>query len=79
MDTIGVDPHGRESQLCILTDDGDLIERRIVTSRARFTEVPGSRPPARILPAQFLSGSTTMLTTRSVIRVLCTGITPQLS
>ena len=49
MDTIGVDLHKRESQLCILTDDGELIERRIVTSRARFTEVLGSRPPARTL------------------------------
>ena len=49
MDTIGVDLHKRESQLCILTDDGELIERRIVTSRARFTEVLGSRPRARIL------------------------------
>jgi transposase len=49
MDTIGVDLHKRESQLCILTDDGELIERRIATSRARFTEVLGSRPPAQIL------------------------------
>ncbi|HSU97356.1 MAG TPA: IS110 family transposase [Gemmatimonadaceae bacterium] len=49
MDTIGLDLHKRESQLCILTDDGELIERRIVTSRARFSEVLGSRPPARIL------------------------------
>jgi hypothetical protein len=39
MDTIGVDLHKRESQLCIMTGDGELIERRIVTS-AR-----GSRPP----------------------------------
>src|SRR6266550_1920408 len=49
MDTIGLDLHKRESQLCILTDDGELIERRIANSRARFTEVLGSRPPARIL------------------------------
>lgn len=49
MDTIGLDLHKRESQLCILTDDGELIERRIVTSRARFTEILGSRAPARIL------------------------------
>ena len=49
MDTIGLDLHKRESQLCILTDDGELIERRIATSRARFTEVLGARPPARIL------------------------------
>jgi transposase len=49
MDTIGLDLHKRESQLCILTDDGELIERRIATSRARLTEVLGARPPARIL------------------------------
>lgn len=49
MDTIGLDLHKRESQLCILTDDGELIERRILTSRARFTEVLGGRAPARVL------------------------------
>jgi transposase len=49
MDTIGLDLHKRESQLCILTSDGELIERRIATTRARFTEVLGSRPRARIL------------------------------
>jgi transposase len=49
MDTIGLDLHKRESQLCIVSNDGELIERRIVTSRARFTEILGSRPPARIL------------------------------
>ena len=49
MDTIGLDLHKRESQLCILTSDGELIERRIATTRARFTEVLGTRPRARIL------------------------------
>ena len=49
MDTIGLDLHKRESQLCILTDDGEVIERRIVTSRARFTAVLGARPRVRIL------------------------------
>ena len=49
MDSIGIDLHKRESQLCIITDDGELIERRIVTSRERFTAVLGDRPPARIL------------------------------
>lgn len=37
MDTIGLDLHKRESQLSILTEDGELIERRIATSRERFT------------------------------------------
>jgi transposase len=49
VDSIGIDLHKRESQLCILTEDGELIERRIVTSRERFTAVLGTRGPARIL------------------------------
>lgn len=49
MDTIGVDLHRRETQLCIGHDDGTITEQRIVTSRERFTAVLGQRPPARIL------------------------------
>jgi transposase len=49
MDTIGLDLHQRESRLCILTEEGEIVERRIVTSRERFTAVLGNRPPARIL------------------------------
>ena len=49
MDIIGLDLHKRESQLCILTEDGEILERRIITSRERFTAVLGHRPPARIL------------------------------
>ena len=49
LDTIGVDLHKRETQVCILTADGELVERRIATTRERFTAVLGSRPPARIL------------------------------
>lgn len=49
MDTIGLDLHKRESQLCILAEDGSVAERRIVTSRERFTAVLGNRPRARIL------------------------------
>jgi hypothetical protein len=33
MDTIGIDLHKRESQLCIIGEDGAVTERRIVTSR----------------------------------------------
>lgn len=54
MDTIGVGLHKRESQLCIITAEGELLERRIATSRARFTAVLGGRARARIL----LEGST---------------------
>ena len=49
MDSIGLDLHKRESQLCTITTDGELREQRIVTSRERFTAVLGARSPARIL------------------------------
>lgn len=49
MDTIGLDLHKRESQLCILAEDGTVVERRIITSRERFTAVLGNRERARIL------------------------------
>jgi transposase len=49
MDTIGLDLHKRESQLCIGRDDGSVEERRIVTSRERFSAVLGHGAPARVL------------------------------
>ncbi len=49
MDTIGLDLHKRESQLCIGHADGTITERRIVTSRERFRAVLGNRPRARVL------------------------------
>jgi transposase len=49
MDTIGLDLHKRESQLCIGRDDGSVEERRIVTSRERFAAVLGGRSRARVL------------------------------
>ena len=49
MTTIGLDLHKRESQLCIAHDDGAIEERRIVTSRDRFTAVLGELDLARIL------------------------------
>ena len=39
MDIIGLDLHKRESQLSIKAEDGRITERRIVTSRERFTAV----------------------------------------
>jgi hypothetical protein len=48
MDTIGLDLHKRESQLCILTVAREQREIRIATTRDRFTAVLGRRP-ARIL------------------------------
>lgn len=49
MEIIGLDLHQRESQLCLKSEDGVITERRIVTSRDRFTAVLGARPRARIL------------------------------
>ena len=49
MDHIGIDLHKNQSQLCILTEDGELIEKRIVTTRPRFTAELGKRVEARIL------------------------------
>lgn len=49
MEHIGIDVHKTESQICILTLDGELIEKRIRTERSRFGVVLGSRPRARIL------------------------------
>jgi hypothetical protein len=37
MDTIELDLHKRESQLCSGHPDGTISERRIATSRERFT------------------------------------------
>ena len=49
MEIIGLDLHKRESQLSMKAEDGTVSERRIATSRERFTAVLGQRPPARVL------------------------------
>jgi hypothetical protein len=49
VDIIGLDLHKRESQLSIKGEDGTMTERRMVTSRERFTAMLGARPRARIL------------------------------
>ncbi len=49
MESIGIDVHKNQSQVCILTDNAELIEKRIRTDRLRFAAVLGIRPPARIL------------------------------
>ncbi len=49
MEHIGIDVHKKESQLCIHTETGDVIERRIRTERTRFTAVLGERAPARVV------------------------------
>lgn len=49
MDYIGIDVHKNQSQLCILTEGGELIQRRIRTERKRFEEVVGEHGGSRIL------------------------------
>ena len=41
--------HKGESQICIITPTGEVLERRIATRRERFAEVLGERPRARVL------------------------------
>jgi transposase len=49
MDFIGFDLGKVSSQVCIITEDGELVERRIKTDREHISELLGNRPPARIL------------------------------
>lgn len=49
MDYIGIDVHKNESQICIVAEGGELIERRVRTEPGRFAEVLAERPHARIL------------------------------
>ena len=49
MDFIGFDLGKVASQVCIITQDGELIERRIKTDREHLAKLLGSRTPARIL------------------------------
>jgi transposase len=49
MDFIGIDLHKTSSQVCILSEDGELTEQRIKSTRANFNEVFAARPRARIL------------------------------
>jgi transposase len=49
MDSIGIDVHKNNSQVCILTEEGELIEKRMRTTRVRIAAVLGGREPARIL------------------------------
>jgi transposase len=49
MDHIGIDLHKKDSQICILGAEGELIEQRVRTTPASFADVLGNRPRARIL------------------------------
>jgi hypothetical protein len=49
MEHIGIDVHKNSCQVCILTEDGELIERRIKTDSLSLNALLKDRPPARIL------------------------------
>jgi transposase len=49
MEYVGIDLHKRQSQICILTASGELIEQTIATTPERFSAVLGARSRARIL------------------------------
>lgn len=49
MEHIGIDVHKKDSQICILSEEGELLERRVRTEAGRFAEELGHRPRARIL------------------------------
>src|SRR6185369_14745992 len=44
-----IDLHKKESQIRIVTEGGEIIDRRIATTRDRLTAVFWGRPPMRIL------------------------------
>jgi len=44
-----MDVHKNESQICRLTEQGEILEQRILTRRERFAAVLGKMPRARIL------------------------------
>jgi hypothetical protein len=49
MEYVGIDLPKKESPICLLTEAGEVIDRRIRTEPERFAEVLGGRPRARIL------------------------------
>lgn len=49
MEHVGIDVHTRQSQICVLTETGELVEQTVRTSRERLTAVLGRRPRARVL------------------------------
>ena len=49
---VGIDVHKRESHVCVLTDDGAILERRIRTEAPRFATLLAERPRVRTLLAR---------------------------
>ena len=44
-----IDLHKRESQVRIVTEDGEVLDNRIATTRERFAALFAERTPTRIL------------------------------
>ena len=44
-----IDLHKKESQIRIITESGEIVDRRVATTRERLTAVFGGRPQMRIL------------------------------
>lgn len=65
MEIVGLDLHKCESQLSIKADDRTITDRRIATSRKRFTAVFGERASARILLEASMPPSDKSNSTRS--------------
>lgn len=49
MEHIGIDVHKKTSQVCICTEAGELVERKIATTRETFAKLLGSRERSRIV------------------------------
>ena len=55
MEDVGIDRHKKQSQICRLTETGEVMERRIRTEPPRLAEVLG-RTTARPDPRRGLDG-----------------------
>ena len=49
MEYVGTDVHKNQSQICILTEAGEMLEKRVRTDRERFGEVLGGRAKRKVL------------------------------
>lgn len=49
MDHVGLDLGKTNSQVCTVTEEGEILDRRIRTEQSRLIEVFGARPKSRIL------------------------------
>jgi transposase len=49
MEHIGIDVHKNQSQICIVTEAGEILQQRIHTQQERFAAVFAERSKARML------------------------------